>query len=316
LLHVPRIRPHVNAIMSNNDHPAGAPQTPLEWMFNGDRQLFADEHYLKRPFAKPGLCATVRSWANMTLVGELLRCSDADVIAGRQGQVLGDPIRNITDVQRALAIGNTVGLRHVQRYHPPLAGLAKEFETAFGGTVDIHLYCTPAGQPGFGWHYDAEEVFVLQTLGSKTWKLRKNTVNPWPLMENIPLNQRYEREISPVISCRLEAGDWLYVPSGYWHATQAHDVSISLSVGIRPPTAIDLLDALRGRLMASMMWRQRLPMNGEFARQTSAQRVADLTELCRQLGDDLADRFKSGFLAKQFSIEPAADVSLDAPPKE
>ena len=36
----------------------------------------------------------------------------------------------------------------------------------FAAPVDVHLYCTPAGQPGFGWHYDAEDVFVLQTAGS------------------------------------------------------------------------------------------------------------------------------------------------------
>jgi ribosomal protein L16 Arg81 hydroxylase len=243
----------------------------------------------------------MRHLGDWPLVGRLVAHPDADVISGRQGQVAGEPVRNVEDARNALTAGRTVGLRHVQKIDDGLAALATEFETAFGGPVDIHLYCTPAAQPGFGWHYDAEEVFVLQTVGSKTWKLRKNTVNPWPLMENIPKNQRYEREISPVMSCRLEAGDWLYIPSGYWHATEAHDESISLSVGIRPTTALDLFDAIRARLAASMLWRQRLSMNGAFSRQSADERTKELAELCRQLADDLAGALTSGFLAEQFA---------------
>jgi 50S ribosomal protein L16 3-hydroxylase len=287
--------------MTGERECAAVERAPLGWMFDGDRQTFATEHYLQRPYAKPGACGAVKSLGDWPLVGRLVSHPGADVLAGRQGQVREEGVRTIEEARSALASGFTVGLRHVQRIDEGLAGLADQFATAFGGAVDIHLYCTPAAQPGFGWHYDAEEVFVLQTVGSKTWKLRKNTVNPWPLMENIPKNQRYEREISPVMACRLEAGDWLYIPSGYWHATEAHEESISLSVGIRPVTGVDLFDALRGRVAASMLWRQRLPMNGVFSGQSVEERTTAIRELCVQLADDLSAQLTSGFLAEQFA---------------
>lgn len=280
--------------------PDAASQTPLGWMFDGDGIRFGAEYYLQRPFAKAGSCLAVCDLANIPVVDQLLAQPGVDVIVGHQGQVLADPIHSLSDAQNAVTAGYTVGLRHVQKIHHGLGDLAKQFEVALGGKVDIHLYWTPAGRPGFGWHYDAEEVFVLQTVGSKTWKLRKNTVNPWPLMENVPANQRYEREISPTMACRLETGDWLYIPSGHWHTTEAHDESISLSIGIRPSTAIDLFDAVRSRLMSSMLWRQRLPMNGSFAQKSFKERATELSELCRLLANDLTDQLNGGFLIEQF----------------
>src|SRR5947209_3055839 len=132
----------------------------------------------------------------------------------------------------------------------------------FLAPIDVHVYCTPAGQPGFGWHYDAEDVFVLQTAGRKEWSLRKNTVNPWPLAEALPADMRHEREIMPVLRCTLAAGDWLYIPAGYWHRTRAGEESVSLSVGVLSASALDVYDFLRRQLLSSLRWRQRLPPAG------------------------------------------------------
>jgi len=284
--------------MVENDDLTGQAPGPLDWMFDGDGRKFAADYYLKRPFAKAGFSAAIRHLANMSVVGELLDRSGADVIVGHLGKLRDDTVRSIADAQAAMSAGFTIGIRHAQKIHTGLNRLAGQFKEALGGDVDVHVYCTPGGRAGFGWHYDPEEVFVLQTVGSKTWKLRKNTVNPWPLMENIPRDQRYEREISPMLSCRLEAGDWLYIPSGYWHTTEAHTESISLSVGIRPETAIDVLDAIRKRLTGSMLWRQRLPMNGSLGALSPNERVAELEELCRELAKDLTEHLNPAFLAE------------------
>jgi 50S ribosomal protein L16 3-hydroxylase len=63
----------------------------------------------------------------------------------------------------------------------------------------------------------------------------------------------------PVEHCFLTAGDWLYIPGGYWHKTIAGAASTSLSVGARAATAIDYMDCLRQRLVQSIFWRQRFP---------------------------------------------------------
>jgi uncharacterized SAM-binding protein YcdF (DUF218 family) len=60
--------------------------------------------------------------------------------------------------------GYTLGIRHMQPQDEGFAAMAAESETAFRGAVDVHRYCTLAGAL---WHYDAEEVFILQTADSK-----------------------------------------------------------------------------------------------------------------------------------------------------
>jgi ribosomal protein L16 Arg81 hydroxylase len=110
-------------------------------------------------------------------------------------------------------------------------------------------------------------------------------------METIPANQCYEREIMPVMSCRLQEGDWLYIPAGYWHQTQAHAESISLSVGLRPLTALDLYDSLRPQLLNDLLWRQRLPCLGSLAGD-STDFHADWPALRAMLASDLQQRLE------------------------
>ena len=44
---------------------------------------------------------------------------------------------------------------------------------------------------------------LCSASGRKTYSLRKNTVNPWPLEETLPADMKYEREIMPLMQCRL-----------------------------------------------------------------------------------------------------------------
>jgi 50S ribosomal protein L16 3-hydroxylase len=248
---------------------------------------FVEEYYLKLPFARSSGCTQAQELGNWDAIDRLLAHHEIDAIAGRAGERWPGERIVPENARQIVHEGYTLGIRHAQRHDSALASLAAEFEAAFGGKVDIHLYCTPAGEPGFGWHYDAEEVFILQTAGSKQWRLRKNTVHPWPLIEAIPSDQRYDREIMPVMQCNLLPGDWLYIPGGYWHSTQAGEESISLSVGVQAPTALDVYDYLRTELLDSLRWRQRLPLVGSVQGESGDMASSQLQELCVALGNDL-----------------------------
>jgi 50S ribosomal protein L16 3-hydroxylase len=224
---------------------------------------FLDDFYLRLPLALGGQSAELRSWATWGTIESCLAALDVDCMLVRSGsRHAGLATTDAQSVRRAVAEGYTFLVRHVERHDAVAAALAADFRRVFGGEVNVHLYCTPASQFGFGWHYDAEEVFILQSTGRKQYSLRKNTVNPWPLEETLPADMQYEREIMPLSVCRLRAGDWLYIPSGYWHKGEATEESISLAVGIRPTTGIDVLDFLRPRLLDSLLWRRRLAPPG------------------------------------------------------
>jgi ribosomal protein L16 Arg81 hydroxylase len=106
-------------------------------------------------------------------------------------------------------------------------------------------------------------------------------------------------EIMPVQQCRLAASDWLYIPAGYWHSTMAADESLSLSIGIRAPSAIDLFDRLREHLLASIEWRERLPPR----RVVEGDRELRVQEIVSRL----ADRLKEELVADHFLQSVLAD---------
>jgi ribosomal protein L16 Arg81 hydroxylase len=251
---------------------------------------FVGDYYQRLPYSSEG-AKEFANWANWATLTALLGEQSVDVFVCRQNERLaGEPPRDAAAARRLLEQGYTLLVRHAERHHAELGRLAAAFERDFASSVNIHVYCTPPGQFGFGWHYDAEEVFIVQTVGSKEYALRKNTVNPWPLEETLPRDMQFEREIMPLWQCELSAGSWLYIPSGYWHKAQARELAISLAIGVQPQAAIDILDALRRELLQSLLWRQRLPVLGAASPLGRSDLRAQYAQIFGELGRDLGQR--------------------------
>jgi 50S ribosomal protein L16 3-hydroxylase len=262
---------------------------------------FLAENFYRTPLALPGGCREWIAWDAATTCERLLPQPELDLLVTREGHPWpGLPVNTPELGQQALEEGYTLCIRHAERHDPALAELAAEFERDFLAPIDVHVYCTPAERPGFSWHYDAEEVFILQTEGTKEWWLRKNTVNPWPLVETIPEDMRYSREIMPVMQCTLTAGDWLYIPAGYWHRTAAVERSTSLSVGILSPSGMDVFDFLRTQLRDDLRWRQRLPVLGSAKERTDEELMAELAAHFQELAADLQRQMTSKALPGRF----------------
>ncbi|MCA9116841.1 MAG: cupin-like domain-containing protein [Planctomycetaceae bacterium] len=263
------------------------------------RDSFFADTFLRQPFSSPGTAKHLCGNGSWQTALDLLAAEDADVLVVRDGERW--PEERVPAPEEAAALredGYTLLVRHAERHDQRLARLAAAFESELSGDTDVHVYATPGGKHGFGWHYDAEEVFLLQTEGTKEYSLRKNTVNPWPTLETLPQDMRYEREQMPLMKCLLEPGDWLYIPNGWWHTAHAVTDSITLAVGVLRPAAIDLLDAVRETLLSSLLWRQRLPVGsgglvsltdrpGEGAGGTPKTAADQLKELADALADDL-----------------------------
>jgi ribosomal protein L16 Arg81 hydroxylase len=227
----------------------------------GDLSLeqFLDRHYTRLPHSGVGSVRGITSFSGWPALETILRLPGIDAFSaleGRRGE--GTPSRARYDE------GYTLVVRSAERHDAELARLAEGFRADFQAPVNVHVYATPAGRSGFGWHYDPEDVFILQIQGAKEYRLRKNTVNPWPLLEQMPKDLRFEREITPTLSCLLRPGDWLYLPTGWWHEARGADGdSITIAVGLMTPAAIDLLDFVRRELLNALPWRQRLPLKPE-----------------------------------------------------
>jgi len=270
---------------------------------------FIDEYLHRLPFSQAGSASTVCEFGTWHALGTMLGPPEGDVFAVREGcWYEGKAIAELNAVRALVDDGHTVFVRHAERHHPGLAELAAAFEKAFLGPVNIHVFVTPAGAPGFSWHYDAEDVFIIQTQAAKEYSLRKNTVNPWPLEETLPADMHYERELMPLMRVLLRPGDLLYIPCGYWHKAEAvpfplgdvsGDPAISLAIGVMSRSAMDVYDFLRKRLVQSLMWRQRLPI-ANIQQQPDVELKTTYPKLFEQLADDVAKTLRDPKLIDEF----------------
>jgi 50S ribosomal protein L16 3-hydroxylase len=252
---------------------------------------FITDHLHRLPLALPEVAQRLQAIGTWESLAATLAAPGVDVLVVRKGERHQCQIpTDSASAQSLCDIGCTIVIRHAERHDQHLAELAKAFEATFRAPVNIHMYATPPGCHGFSWHYDSEDVFIFQTSGRKEYLLRKNTVNPWPLEETIPDDMRYERELMPVMRVLLDAGDFLYVPCGYWHRAQTVDTAetaISLAVGIMSRSALDLFDLLRNELRHSLVWRQRLPVSGCSTPTSDGQISTEQRHLLAQLSADL-----------------------------
>lgn len=195
---------------------------------------FVQTAYRRSPYAEAGTAEGAKSLLSVDTVCTLVTSgADLDALVVRNGRLLSQtPPASLDDLKMLLANGCSLVLRNVQRHESGLAELARVVEDTLQGTVAVQLYITPKGHHSFGWHYDAEEVIILQTEGTKEYFLRENTVNPRPTPETMPRDMQFERETTDISSCTLVAGDWMHIPSGWWHMAKAYDHSLSISIGL------------------------------------------------------------------------------------
>jgi ribosomal protein L16 Arg81 hydroxylase len=264
---------------------------------------FVREYLHRLPFALSGGAASVRELGSWETLAEALRDESAVVLATRDGQQRPGRPADGAEARALCDEGYTLVVRHAERHDARLGELARAFEAAFCGPVDVQMFVTPPGRAGLSWHYDAEDVFILQTAGKKAYGLRKNTVNPWPLEETLPADMQYEREVMPLMTVSLGAGDLLYIPCGYWHkadAVRSTEAAISLAVGVMSRTAVDVFDWLRRRVVDSLLWRQRLPIVGAASGMSVEELEGAHRELFTQLGRDLGKMFEDERVIEQF----------------
>ncbi len=250
--------------MLNARQPADAACAIDELLQPIGLERFLAEYFHRLPLALSGAVTHQLPLITWSKFVSILRSPDVDWMAAQSGSQRSVPRQADREtLETLIGEGCTVLVRHAERHDEMLRNLASDFGLTFRAPVDLHVYATPPKHYGFSWHYDPEDVFLLQVNGEKEFALRKNTVHPWPVGEAIPVDMQYEREVMPLMRARLRAGDLLYVPCGYWHrgmAASGDETAVSISIGLASRTALDLLDQLRPQLLESLIFRQRLPL--------------------------------------------------------
>ena len=131
-------------------------------------------------------------------------------------------------------------------------------------TCGCNLYMSPLGK-GLGMHFDDHEVIVVQLSGRKRWRFAENDTIKNPIVSSGAhfaaelagsASARRRKRMPPGITIELKPGSALFLPRGFWHATDAREPSVSLTFGFRMPSWIELFrDHLTARLTLDEEWR-------------------------------------------------------------
>jgi 50S ribosomal protein L16 3-hydroxylase len=274
----------------------------LEQILGEDpKTTFLPKHFSRLPFSRPFGGEHFKDLLTWKTVEEVLGAKKSILRIVKDGLMIKDYVENMSfeEARDYHQKGHTLLLRYAEKSSPSLKALSDDFKKSFHTDVDIQLYCTPEGHNAFGWHYDVEEVFIIQTKGSKTYSIRPNTIHPHPLIRSIPKDLGYDKEKTPIeIKVTLQEGDFLYIPSGWWHIARTEKESMHLSIGLMPTSALDVVDYLPKFLARSVFWRTRMPVHLEF--QTMEEEVAFYQDAMEKLGNELGTQLSSKEFIEEF----------------
>ncbi len=197
--------------------------------------------------------------------------------------------------------GNTIILRGLRDWWKPVSLLCRNLGYFFSHHVHANAYLTPKNSQGFRAHFDTHEVLIVQVEGSKVWRIYDTFQSlPLPLVKQVPERKQkipQDKLGEPLHEFVLNAGDLLYIPSGYAHeASTSQSSSLHLSVGINTYRWIDLLSTALTEVSAkNVAFRKALPVGFLRRSETIASLKYQFEELLELLSssasiDDASDR--------------------------
>lgn len=161
--------------------------------------------------------------------GELIdaeQFTEERVIARSPGHQLLIPGR----LEVLLAQGNTVVMDSLQDFVPRFLPGCDALSHLYGVPTEVAAFVSPPNSQALPPHADAYEIFVVQLLGHKRWRLF-----PKPAAMGDGRVVALEDVGDPLLDTTLAAGDVLYLPYGTTHeVTSGDDVSVHLSFTARP----------------------------------------------------------------------------------
>lgn len=183
----------------------------------------------------------------------------------------------------------TLLVQAVDHWHPDAAALIDPFRFIPNWRIDDLMvsFSTPGG--GVGPHLDQYDVFIIQGLGKRHWRVGL----PDSSLKQFCPHPRL-LQISPFVDCInviTEPGDILYIPPGCPHDGISVDASLNYSVGFRAPAQKDLLTGLADHLIEQEFTGQRFSDSGRLP-VTDLGRIseADLDQVQQLLSSLVQDR--------------------------
>lgn len=210
-----------------------------------DIDLFLKNHWQKRPLLIPNPWGR---WSNPLEPDELagLACEEgieSRLITSENGVSTMEngplPETRFGELKKGPW---TLLVQAVDHHVPDVADLIEPFRFVPDWRIDDVMvsYATDGG--GVGAHYDQYDVFLVQGLGKRRWRIGPPCDSTTPLLPHEDL--RLIADFEATDEWVLEPGDILYVPPGFAHEGVAvDDDCMTYSIGFRAPSRAELIES-------------------------------------------------------------------------
>lgn len=268
------------------------------------RQLL--RHWPDRPFVYHGPAdrlSRLTSLVGLQSVGQL---AAARAAFGQDLRVVGpDGLAAELPARQALHFyhrGDHLSCRQLEDTLPELRGVLAELARDLDEHPQ-HFYAgmfATAGARGASMHYDDVLTFNVQLRGEKVWRMAPNRHVENPLRAGSTRDDhapRFARRPLPATmpsdatTFRVKPGSVVFIPRGYWHATEPEGESFAVYFSVRPPTwATRVLHELRRQLESQAAWRAYPTAleRGRPRRLTLEEQIGALLPQLRSMVDALA----------------------------
>lgn len=136
--------------------------------------------------------------------------------------------------------GWTLLVQAVDQYVPEVAALLEPFRFVPNWRIDDVMVSYAADGGGVGPHFDQYDVFLVQGLGRRRWRIGQHCDRMSALLPHQDLRLLADFEVRE--EWILEPGDILYVPPGIAHEGEAvGEHCMTYSIGFRAPSRAELI---------------------------------------------------------------------------
>ena len=207
----------------------------------------------------------------------------------------------------------TLLVQDVDKWDMDVAALLERFRFLPRWRVDDVMISYAVDGGGVGAHVDQYDVFLIQGLGRRRWRISDDAQAPKAFRPELEL--KILAEFTPTHDWVLEPGDVLYLPPGLAHDGVAIGDCMTLSVGMRAPALAEMLGDLVDSLVEPLTEDDRYtdadlaPAKDPYEIDAAAlARVGTAVALLRELDDaalhDWFGRYITAYRSAQTALPP------------
>lgn len=280
--------------LSNTPHLASmiAPFDTAEFLTNyyGQKPLFIARQqpdFYQHVLTAEQLDEVLFHWPNVASI------VNADKDEGGRKNLKNSVTQSHTpSVLNALDDGDTLILDQLDQRVPSLSQFNGALEADLHCPLQSNIYITPPNAKGFKAHVDDHHVFILQTQGSKAWR-----VNNLPAKDINKLSKNPQSHIDEENHrcLTLNAGDLLYIPAYTAHeALSQESYSVHITLSPHAPKLKHILQHLMEQEQFQSILEETLPLQYFSLEQGQLTELiqAGLKSLSHKVDDSYAETYR------------------------